>query len=276
MTRYLAAPLLLGTVSPRRLWHLSATRSYFQFFVSPLRTLVEGREWHKLLAAKNIRTRPEYYAVTAPPPPQQRGETTYGYWRWHGFLCRFAQTPLNYIPTEESAVGSRKNGVLLFHGFGASGAQWNKMMKCMSALLSDESSADTRTDGLAPDLLGFGQSEKPPLSYSIYVWDSQCSDFIKDVAVSRCSWDGFVVGGNSIGGFSAASTAANECVPVEGNSLSSSGAPGTGTCQGVVLMNPAGPILSKEQVESKLAASGGNGQPLTVAQLSAMGALPAW
>ncbi|CAB9517414.1 hydrolase, alpha beta fold family protein [Seminavis robusta] len=261
--RYLAAPLMLGTVSPRRIWH-SSTRSFFQF-VSPLKTLVEGREWHKLLAAKNIRTRPEYSSSSL-----KEGETGYGYWRWHGFLCRYAQTPL-----KKTDVESTKEGVMLFHGFGASGGQWNKAMKELSDIVSSEENAvDNRMEGLAPDLLGFGQSEKPSLSYSIYVWDSQCTDFVKEVATSKCSWDSYVVGGNSIGGFSAASTAANECVSIDGDSLCSSGSPGTGKCKGVVLMNPAGPIYSEDDIKAKLEAVGEGNKPGTVAQASALGALP--
>ena len=47
MVRYLAAPLLFGTVSSRRIWHMSTGGSIF--FQSPLQTLVESREWHSLL-----------------------------------------------------------------------------------------------------------------------------------------------------------------------------------------------------------------------------------
>ena len=259
MTRYLAAPLTLGTLSPRRLWHMSTRQR--PFFVSPLKTLVEGREWHKLLAARNIRTQPEYQ----PNSELAVGsETRYGYWRWHGFLCRYAQTPL----TSGTKELDPKEGVLLFHGFGASGAQWNKALQELSTIVREEEPEGVALEGLAPDFLGFGQSEKPALSYSIYVWDAQCSDFIKEVAVAKQGWDSYVVGGNSIGGFSAASTAANECAEIDGNSVCSSGSPGTGKCRGVVLMNPAGPIKSREESETQMM--------MTVAQTSATDALPPW
>lgn len=266
MTRYLAAPLLLGTVSPRRIWHM-ATRQQ-PLFVSPLKTLVEGREWHNIFAAKNIRTRPEYQADQL----ANAGETTYGYWRWHGFLCRYAQTPL--ISTTDNSNNKAKSkeiskeGVLFFHGFGASGTQWNKAYQELSTILTKEDPASGDVEGLAPDLLGFGESEKPPISYSIYVWDALCTDFVKDVAIAKRKWDSYIVGGNSIGGFSAASTAANECVPAEGKEVCSSGAPGTAKCQGVVLMNPAGPIKSREDAAME------NEAQLTVAQICATGALP--
>jgi pimeloyl-ACP methyl ester carboxylesterase len=123
--------------------------------------------------------------------------------------------------------------------------------------------------------LGFGECEKPAISYTIYVWDAQVTDFIKEVAVAKQNWKSFVVGGNSIGGFNAASTAANECATVDCKSVCSSGAPGTGRCQGVVLMNPAGPIQSREDVRKIEAAAGGDrSKLLTVAQVSATGALP--
>ena len=264
MTRYLAAPLLLGTVSPRRIWHM-ATRPH-SFFQSPLKTLVEGREWHKLLAAKNIQTRPEYQTSQ----PAKNGETKYGYWRWHGFLCRYAQTPLTSDNSGNLDSTSIKDGLLFFHGFGASGAQWNKAYQELSTIVNGDPLDSAVLEGLAPDLLGFGESEKPPISYSIYVWDSQCTDFIKEVAVAKQNWRSYIVGGNSIGGFSAASTAANECVTADGKELCSSGAPGTGKCQGVVLMNPAGPIKSREDVAKE------SGLQLTVAQITGTGALPAW
>ena len=203
------------------------------------------------------------------------GETGYGYWRWHGFLCRYAHTPI----TRSNGNFGKKEGVLLFHGFGASATQWNKALKELSTIVREDPDhpPDVFLEGLAPDLLGFGQSEKPPISYSIYVWDSVCTDFIKEVAVHRQGWDSYVVGGNSIGGFSAASTAANECAEINDRSVCSSGAPGTKRCQGVVLMNPAGPIKSKEelqQMEDK--AQGNRAKLLTVAQMTAIGALPPW
>ena len=270
MTRYLSAPLLLGTISPRRLWHLS-TRGR-PLFVSPLKTLAEGREWHKLLAAKNMRTRPEYKPSES---VAEDGMTRYGYWRWHGFLCRYAQTPLATPKTAKPDCS--KEGVLLIHGFGASGSQWNKAMKELSNIVTEEASDETTMEGLAPDLIGFGQSEKPPISYSIYVWDSQCSDFVKEVAVARRGWGSYIVGGNSIGGFSAASTAANECAKIDDISVCSSGAPGTSKCQGVVLMNPAGPIQSREEVQKiEEMVNGDTSKLATVAQITALGALPPW
>ncbi|EEC49808.1 predicted protein, partial [Phaeodactylum tricornutum CCAP 1055/1] len=111
-----------------------------------------------------------------------------------------------------------KEGVVLVHGFGASGSQWNKAMM--------ELNTTTASQGLAPDLIGFGEAEKPALSYSGYMWDAQVLDFVKERAMAVHGCTSFVTGGNSIGGFTSMSLAASDAADVDGRSLSSSGAPG--------------------------------------------------
>jgi pimeloyl-ACP methyl ester carboxylesterase len=117
---------------------------------------------------------------------------------------------------------------------------------------------------LAPDLIGFGQSEKPALSYTGYMWDSQMMDFAKEVAVHRNRWTSYVTGGNSIGGFTSLSMAACDTATTTGREVTSSGSPGTGRCTGLVLMNSAGPVLTREEVV----------ELGTVAQATALQALP--
>jgi hypothetical protein len=54
----------------------------------------------------------------------------YKYWKWHGLLCRYAVTDLVTDSTQNVEVaGDEQEGVLLIHGFGASGSQWNKAMQ---------------------------------------------------------------------------------------------------------------------------------------------------
>ena len=244
MTRYLTAPLMLGTLSSRRLWH--ATRKIDAMFPSVLQTISETREWHKILAARNIRTDPTYQGL---------GSIQYNYFRWQGFLCRYAKAAL----TENG-----KCGMLLVHGFGASGSQWTKVFQEMEG----------RVDaGLAPDLIGFGQSEKPSLTYTQYLWESYLMTFIKEVALKKEKWDTFAVGGNSIGGYTSMSVAADDRVD-DMISVSSSGAPGTGRCIGLILMNSAGQIQKQEDVEA-MRASGEKTQLRTVAEITFMDALPA-
>ncbi|GKY97336.1 hypothetical protein MPSEU_000692000 [Mayamaea pseudoterrestris] len=249
MVRYLAAPLMFGTVSPRRIWHMSKGGS--AFFPSPLRTLVESREWHNLLAARNMQVDAAY---------QGQGETVYKYWRYQGFLCRYAQTDLG--------VNDNMNeGVLLVHGFGASGTQWNKLMHS----LCDSSSEVCQ--GMAPDLIGFGQSEKPAISYTGYMWDSQMLDFVKEVAVHKNSWKSYVVGGNSIGGFTSLQLAACDTATIDAGEISSTGGPGSSRCSGLILMNSAGPLMSRVEIE-KMARDTKNVQSLSIAQATMLKALP--
>ena len=245
MTRYLTAPLMLGTVSSRRVWH--ASRKNDVLFTSVLKTISETREWHKILAARNIGIDPSY---------QGKGNMQYNYFRWQGFLCRYAKTPVRE---------TGQNGVLLVHGFGASGSQWTKAFQEMNG----------RVDaGLAPDLIGFGQAEKPPLTYTQYLWESYLMTFIKEIAVQKEKWDSFVVGGNSIGGYTSMSAAADDTVCVDDTfSVSSSGAPGTGRCTGLILMNSAGQIQKLEDVEI-MRAAGEKMQLKSMAEITSIDALP--
>lgn len=209
MTRYLAAPLFLGTMSPRRLWHASCKRpskSILRGDSSVLQTLAESKEWHSLLAARNLLKQ------------SQDKNLEYKYWRWHGFLCRYAEY-------NNDSPSLKDEGLLLIHGFGASGSQWKGTMEALAALDLDQNI-------LAPDLIGFGHSEKPPLSYTQYLWESYCSAFAKEVGKD---WKTYVVGGNSIGGYTSMGMAADDAA-VAGKDVSASGATGSGKCTGVVLM----------------------------------------
>jgi pimeloyl-ACP methyl ester carboxylesterase len=237
---------------------------------SPLKRLVEAREWHRLLAARNLRRDPAY---------RGEGETHYKYWRYQGFLVRYAET--SFAPASRDAAAASaaaadddREGVLLLHGFGASGAQWNKAMHHLAAQTQQARSGTAACQqGLAPDLLGFGHSEKPSLSYTAYLWDSMAGDFVKEVAMARNGWASFVVGGNSIGGFTSMSTAASDTAVVGGRQVTSSGAPGTGRCTGLVLMNSAGPAKTQQEVEESLAGAR-DLQLLSVAQVTALNGLP--
>jgi pimeloyl-ACP methyl ester carboxylesterase len=255
VVRFLAAPLLLGTVSPRRVWHASTQDGFF--YQSPLKRVVEAREWHRLLAARNMQVDPAY---------RGQGETTYKYWRYQGFLVRYAET--NFSSSEKTAGSGHREGVLLVHGFGASGSQWNKAMHHLR-----DACSEATCQGLAPDLLGFGHSEKPSISYTAYLWDSMVGDFVKEVALPQNGWNTFVVGGNSIGGFTSMSMAASDTAAVGARQVTSSGSPGTGRCAGLVLMNSAGPLKNRQEVELGLE-NAKDLQLKSVAQVTALSGLP--
>ncbi|MBW4648560.1 MAG: alpha/beta fold hydrolase [Kastovskya adunca ATA6-11-RM4] len=94
------------------------------------------------------------------------------FWTWKGYKIQY------------TVVGTGKPLVLI-HGFGASIGHWRNNIFPLAA-------AGYRV--FAIDLLGFGNSEKPPLDYSLELWQEQLKDFwtehIQEPAV-------FV--GNSIG-----------------------------------------------------------------------------
>jgi hypothetical protein len=310
--RYLAAPLWLGTVSPRRVWHACNQQPQQQPIgamvgklvgglfsgdndgggSTPLQSFVEAREWHRLLAARNIQTDPAYSSSAL----EDAGKLTYDYFRWHGFLCHYAKAAL--VADSDNNNDKNKNnnvksdtysGLLFVHGFGASGSQWGKTIRALAAEInhSEESISSTMVEqqALAPDLIGFGQSEKPPITYSGYTWEGYIGDFVKEIAQSKNQWTDYAVGGNSIGGFTAMCSAANDATTSTtttsattsgiGSSprrivVSGMGAPGTGSCTGAILMNPAGNIQTKEEVEQT---AGGTVRLASVAQVTASDSL---
>ena len=138
------------------------------------------------------------------------------YLRWNGWLVRYAVGG-----SEDPAAPT----ALLVHGFGASSDQWDRVFDEFSPSKSSESplsssspeegeSTADATDAnaaagaaaagatgakgvrlLALDLLGFGHSAKPPLSFSQYSW----ADCARDVGL-RVGGGPFFIAGNSIGG----------------------------------------------------------------------------
>ena len=264
LTRYLAAPLLFGLVSPRYLWTLAYQRkcrdesqaTLLEQYIPKIfkskqtaqaaMTLVESREWHKLFATRCIKSR------------TNKMDISYSYWRWHGFLCRYGTLTLEETAIDKATKGneSTKTGLVLVHGFGASGTQWEKSIK----ELSKKFKSTTQTmEVLVPDLIGFGQSEKPSLTYTQYMWESYTLGLVKDVGLMKKGWDSYLIGGNSIGGYTSMGVAADdslsasEFLPTTDKTryVSASGAMGTQSCEGLVLMNSAGKVLSKEELQGK-------------------------
>ena len=265
LTRYLAAPLLFGLVSPRYILHkaneaaVSKEITFLDKITPPLfksrdsieaaRTIVEGREWHKLFAYKNRL--------------QHNGKDdnlNVGYWRWHGFLCRYVGCNIS----KGSGNGAPKEGIALVHGFGASGSQWKKVI----TELKDTFDGDSEFEALAPDLIGFGQGEKPSLTFTQYLWESYTSSFMKDIAIGKQKWSAYTIGGNSIGGYTAMSASADDTVANNNADpliVTCNGANGSNKCKGLVLMNSAGKVFKKEEIDSMTTHNGS-----TVAEATAM------
>ncbi len=125
------------------------------------------------------------------------------YWQWQGYRTHYVQA---------GAVGPR---LLLIHGFGASTDHWRKNMA--------ELSQDHQV--WAIDLLGFGRSQKPALTYTGELWRDQLKAFCQEVIQAPV-----VIAGNSLGGYAAL------CFAVDCPELTT----------GLVLLNCAGPFRDEQ------------------------------
>lgn len=94
-------------------------------------------------------------------------------WIWEGHTIGY------------TAVG-KGQPLLLIHGFGASIGHWNKNIPVL---------AEQGYRVFAIDLLGFGSSAKPPLNYTLELWEQQIVDFW-EAHINQPT----VFVGNSIGG----------------------------------------------------------------------------
>jgi len=113
---------------------------------------------------------------------------------------------------------------VLVHGFAASVEQWGRTVTALR-----QEAGDACPEIYALDLLGFGHSEKPGLSYTQYMWEAQIIDFVREVVGGPV-----VLAGNSIGG-----------------GLSAGAAPGLGNlCRGIVLVNTAGVFIDPDEYVS--------------------------
>lgn len=81
----------------------------------------------------------------------------YKYRYWQGFVQREAA----FIPPHSNP--NPKPKALLVHGFGGSIDQFTKLAEALCG----------EFEVYALDSLGFGHSEKPPLSYNQYLWRDQ-------------------------------------------------------------------------------------------------------
>jgi pimeloyl-ACP methyl ester carboxylesterase len=94
-------------------------------------------------------------------------------WDWKGYKIGY------------TVMGTGKPLVLI-HGFGASIGHWRKNIPVLAA---------AGYQVFALDLLGFGSSDKPPLNYTMEVWEELVKDFWTAHIQQRA-----VFVGNSIGG----------------------------------------------------------------------------
>lgn len=128
------------------------------------------------------------------------------YWQWRG-------QSIHYVKAGERH--DDRPPLLLVHGFGASTDHWRKNI---AGLQHD-------FEVWAIDLLGFGRSAKPDLSYSGDLWRDQLHDFVSEV-IGRPA----VLVGNSLGGYASLCVAAQRPESVVG----------------LVLLNCAGPFTETQ------------------------------
>ena len=121
------------------------------------------------------------------------------YRTWQGWRTHWVQ------------AGRQGPAMLLLHGFGASTVHWRHNLPDLAQ--------DHRV--WAVDLLGFGRSEKPPVSYTGELWREQLRDFVTQVI-----GEPVVLVGNSLGGYAAL------CFGVDCPQWT----------RGVALLNCAGPV----------------------------------
>lgn len=132
-------------------------------------------------------------------------ETKQTYWTWRGHRIHYVQQ------------GQQGPALLLIHGFGASTDHWRKNMEALSR--------NYRV--WAIDMLGFGRSEKPKLTYTGELWRDQFRDFCQQVIQEPV-----FIAGNSLGGYAAL------CFAVDYPDLT----------RGLILINCAGPFSEDSQV----------------------------
>lgn len=126
------------------------------------------------------------------------------YWNWRGWRIHYVQQ------------GHQGPCLLLVHGFGASTDHWRKNIA--------ELSQQFRV--WAIDLLGFGRSQKPQVTYTGELWRDQLQAFCQEII-----GESVYIAGNSLGGYAAL------CFAVDCPELA----------QGVVLLNCAGPFSEPSQ-----------------------------
>lgn len=252
----LLSPLLsLGCISPRLLYHcrqvlfpgLKGLR-LDRPLTCRVREEAIRRDWHHQLVRWNLKKK----SLIDPVGHKDRKEWVIKYTSWRGYVQREAtmlgSNGMDTSDTREDGASSPsahqtlKPILLLIHGFGGSINQYTGLARQLC----------DNFDVYALDSLGFGQTEKPPLSYNQYLWRDQLLEYLERVVherrrvVSGTKGGSFhdndddddgskaaavFIAGNSIGGFFASSLAASIC----SSSIM--------RCDGLILFNPSGDVL---------------------------------
>jgi pimeloyl-ACP methyl ester carboxylesterase len=128
------------------------------------------------------------------------------YWEWKTWRVHYVK------------AGTIGPNLVLIHGFGASTDHWRKNIEVLSA----------HYRVWAVDLLGFGRSQKPKITYSADLWRNQLRDFCAQVVQAPV-----FIAGNSLGGY------ISLCFAVDCPEWT----------QGLILLNCAGPFSTDPAVQ---------------------------
>lgn len=159
-----------------------------------LSDIIEWREWFHLLAERSLSLQENGEPATSggekefmkndnnkekAGDPRESG--TVNYWRWKGqHLVRYLTFPAGKDYDEQDE--KRDPAILLVHGFAASGEQWERLVHSIrQKKVQANAGKDTTPPIYAIDLMGFGHSEKPGLTFTQYLWESQLIDFAMEV-----------------------------------------------------------------------------------------------
>jgi pimeloyl-ACP methyl ester carboxylesterase len=189
-----------------------------------LADVCEWREWFERLAQRSLARQEAGLPATSGGEVAASGDArapgTVRHWRWNGVhLVRYLSWDAG------AAFDGTAPALLLTHGFAASCEQWERLVHA----LQERAPAGSLPPIFAIDLVGFGHSDKPDLSYTQYLWEAQIIDFAREVMGGR----DLVLVGNSIGG-----------------GLSAGAAAGLGSaCKGVVLCNTAGELKEPDEYQ---------------------------
>ncbi|KAK1866080.1 hypothetical protein I4F81_008600 [Pyropia yezoensis] len=233
----------LGTVSPRRLAAAAADAAWATAPLGgggraarALAAAADARDYHEGAAAAAVAVGAALPGLGGGRGGGERG--AYEYWRWGGYLCRYAVVAAPEASARGGVVAAAAEpppAVVLVHGFGAGAYHWAANMPPLAT--------EVGADVYAIDLIGFAGSEKPgDTAYSQVLWEAQLSAFVQQVvlggeaSVRRRVY----VGGNSIGGYMAAAYAADHH-PI--------------ACAGLVLFNSAGKLADAPAVPATVAAA---------------------
>jgi len=102
-------------------------------------------------------------------------------------IQKFIQIGSHKIRYIEAGSNS-KRVLVLIHGLGASAERWEHVIPELSK----------KYTVIAPDLPGFGYSDKPSLDYTPQFFAEFLSDFLETIGINRCSMIGSSLGGQIV------------------------------------------------------------------------------